>query len=87
MMFGELEHSSVLSFGDFWKMEKMDKRELKIILRNEIFLGHGWWDDFMMENGFELDWVWLKFSDRLEVSWRRSNKNERIKNKWKMLIK
>jgi hypothetical protein len=35
-------------------MEKMGKRKLKIILRNEIFLDYER-DNFMMENGFELD--------------------------------
>jgi hypothetical protein len=30
-------------------------------LRNEIFLDYER-DNFMMENGFELDWNWVRFS-------------------------
>jgi hypothetical protein len=62
MMCGELEHSSLL-FGDFclwWKMGKIVKIK-GINLRNGVFLGYEWCDDFMMGNELELDWVWLGF--------------------------
>jgi hypothetical protein len=72
-------------------MEKNDKKnrnsENKIMDKMKIFLGCEWWDNFCVWNGLRLDWVELKICEGMEVSWIRSNKNKRIKNKWKMQLK